>query len=353
MAKTSNVWQGMTIGLDVGDRSSCLCVLDADGEIVEESKVPTTPKAIEARFGSQQSSRVVLETGTHANWLHDALEALGHEVIVADARRLRAISDGDRKDDRRDAETLARLGRSDTRLLSPVDPRAPEARKDLEVLRARAKLVVIRTMLVNHIRGVVKSFGLRMPDCSAERLHKRALPPELSHELATMMVMLESTSAAIDAYDAKIAELVEAKYPQTAVLKQVRGVGPITSLCFVLTVGDPRRFKDTRDVGPYLGMTPKKHQSGAKDPKLRITKSGDSMMRTLLVQSAQHLLRRSSPDCDLKRFGTRLALRGGNYSKQRAVIATARKLSVLLLAMWKTGEVYEPLHASPQVKRKR
>jgi len=353
MANLSKVWQGMTIGLDVGDRSSCLCVLDADGEIVEESKVPTTPKAIEARFASQKPVRVVLETGTHANWLHDALEALGHEVIVADARRLRAISDGDRKDDRKDAETLARLGRSDTRLLSPVDPRKPEVRKDLEVLRARAKLVVIRTMLVNHMRGVVKSFGLRMPDCSAERFHKCALPSELSNELATMMAMLKSTSAAIDAYDTRITALAETKYPQTTVLKQVRGVGPITSLCFVLTVGDPGRFKDTRDVGPYLGMTPKKHQSGEKDPKLRITKSGDSMMRTLLVQSAQHLLRRSSPDCDLKRFGTRLALRGGKYSKQRAVIATARKLSVLLLAMWKNGEVYEPVRASPKAKRKR
>lgn len=353
MVNASKVWDGMTIGLDVGDHSSCLCVLDPDGEIVEESKLPTTPKAIQARFSSQKPVRIVLETGTHANWLHDALEALGHEVIVADARRLRAISDGDRKDDRKDAETLARLGRSDTRLLSPVDPRKPEVRKDLEVMRARAKLVVIRTMLVNHIRGVVKSFGLRMPDCSAESLHKRSLPSELSNELATMMVMLKSTSAAIDAYDTKITALAEGKYPQTTVLKQVHGVGPLTSLCFVLTVSDPSRFKDTRNVGPYLGMTPKKHQSGAKDPKLRITKSGDSMMRTLLVQSAQHLLRRSSPDCDLKRFGKRLALRGGKYAKQRAAIATARKLSVVLLAMWKSGEVYEPLRTSPKVKHKR
>lgn len=353
MANPSKLWRGVTIGLDVGDKSSCLCVLDADGEIIEESKIPTTPKAVEARFVKREPVRVVLETGTHANWLHDALEAMGHEVLVADARRLRAISDGDRKDDRKDAETLARLGRSDTRLLSPVDPRTPEVRKDLEVLRARGKLVVVRTMLVNHIRGVVKSFGLRMPECSAESLHKRPLPPELSNELATVMDMLKSTSEAIDAYDEKIAYLAEKKYPQTTVLRQVRGVGPITALCFVLTVGDPRRFKDTRDVGPYLGMTPKKHQSGAKDPKLRITKSGDTMMRTLLVQSAQHLLRRSSPDCDLKRFGTRLASRGGNFAKQRAVIATARKLSVLLLAMWKNGEVYEPLRANPTVKRKR
>jgi transposase len=353
MAHPIKAWHGVTIGLDVGDSSSCLCVLDADGEILEESKIPTTPKAIEARFVRRERVRVVLETGTHANWLHDALEAMGHEVVVADARRLRAISDGDRKDDRKDAETLARLGRSDTRLLSPVDPRTPDVRKDLEVLRARGKLVVVRTLLVNHIRGVVKSFGLRMPECSAESLHKRKLPMELSTELATMMEMLKSTSAAIEAYDERIAQLAETKYPQTNMLRQVRGVGPITALCFVLTVGDPRRFKDIRDVGPYLGMTPKKHQSGSKDPKLRITKSGDSMMRTLLVQGAQHLLRRSSPDCDLKRFGTRLAARGGKYAKQRAVIATARKLGVLLLALWKNGEEYEPLRVGKTVKSKR
>jgi transposase len=138
----------------------------------------------------------------------------------------------------------------------------------------------------------------------------------------------------------------------TKVLCQVSGVGPITSLCYVLTIGDPGRFTYTRDVAPYLGVTPKKHQSGEKNPKLRITKRGDSMLRTLLVQCAQHILRRSSPDCDLKRFGTRLMRKGGKHSKQRAVVATARKLSVLLLVLWKTGEVYEPLRNSPKTKRK-
>jgi transposase len=165
-----------------------------------------------------------------------------------------------------------------------------------------------------------------------------------------MMAQLKSTSAAIKAYDKKIEELAATKYPQTMVLMQVHGVAALTALCFVLLIGDPRRFKKTRDVGSFFGATPRRRQSGDSNPKLRITKSGDPMMRTLLVLGAQHILRRSSPDCDLKRFGTRIAKRGGAHAKQRAVVATARKLSVLLLSMWKTGEVYEPLRSSPKAK---
>jgi transposase len=244
------------------------------------------------------------------------------------------------------------MGRSELKLLRHVDPRSPEIRKDLEFLRARGKLVVMRTMQVNHLRGVVKSFGLRLPECSAESLHKRPLPLELQPQLETMVAMLKSTSAAIKAYDKTIEELAETKYPQTKVLMQVHGIGALTALCFVLTIGDPRRFKNTRDVGPFLGMTPRRRQSGDSNPKLRITKAGDSVMRTLLVQSAQYILRRSSPDCDLKRLGTRIAKKGGAYAKQRAVIATARRLAVVLLAMWKTGEVYDPLRCSPKTKPK-
>ena len=346
MRKNSKPWPGVTVGMDVGDRSSHLCVMDTDCEILEESKIPTTPKAIKTRFATPEPMRVVLETGTHANWLHDLLEGLGHDVIVADARQLKLISESTRKDDRRDAETLAEMGVRGSRMLNPVDPRSPEVRKDLEVMRARAMLVTVRTMLVNHIRGVVKSFGHRMPDSSSESLHKREVPAELRSELEPMMSMLESTTASIKAYEKQIADLAETKYPQTKVLEQVGGVGSITSLWYVLTIGDPSRFEDPRDVASFFGLVSGKHQSGDKDPKLRITKCGDSIGRTLLVQCAQHILRRSSPDTDLKRFGTRLIEKGGKYPKQRAAVAVARKLSVLLLVMLKTGEVYEPLRNS-------
>ena len=345
MEKVSKVWEGTTIGLDVGDRSSTVCVLDGEGEVIEESVIRTTPTSIRTRFDSRERLRVVLETGVHANWLHDELEGLGHEVIVANARRVRAISEADQKNDRSDAEQLARLGRADVRLLSPVDPRSVETRRDLEVIRARAQLVEVRTRLVNHVRGAVKPMGVRLAKCSTESFHRLELPSELAAELKPMMVLIEATSAAIEAYDEQLTALA-AKYPQAGVLRQIKGVGPVTSVCFVLTIGDPGRFKDSRQVAAYLGLTPGQRQSGESNPKQRITKSGDAMLRTLLVQGAQYILRRSSPDTALKRFGTRLAQRGGKGSKPRAVVATARKLSVLLLALWKSGELYEPLRGS-------
>lgn len=342
MNKPSKMWEGVTIGLDVSDRDSKVCVLDEDGEVIEESVIRTSRRSIQSRFKGRERLRVVLETGVHANWLHDELESLGHEVIVANARRVRAISEADYKNDRSDAEQLARLGRADVRLLSPVDPRSVEIRKDLEVMRARDQLVKVRTKLVNHARGASKSMGMILPKCSTESFHRLALPRELALELAPMMELIRSTSAAIEAYDEQLAGLAK-KYPQAGALRQVKGVGPITSVCYVLTIGDPKRFEDSRQVAAYLGLTPGQKQSGASDPKQRITKSGDRMLRSLLVENAQYILRAKSPDTALKRFGLRLARRGGKGAKQRAVVATARKLSVLLLALWKSGEVYEPL----------
>jgi transposase len=343
--KVSKVWDGITIGLDVGDRASTVCVLDEDGDVIEESVIRTTRRSVQSRFGGRERMRVVLETGAHANWLHDELEGLGHEVVVANARRVRSICEADKKNDRSDAEQLARLGRADVRLLSPVDPRSVQTRKDLEVMRARAHLVAVRTRLINHVRGAVKPMGAQLPKCSTESFHKLELPRELSAELKPMMQMIQATNAAIEAYDLQILALAE-KYPQAEVLRQVKGVGPLTSACYVLTIGDPGRFKDSRQVAAYLGLTPGQRQSGASDPQQRITKSGDSMMRTLLVECAKYILRRSSPDTALKRFGTRLAQRDGKGSKQRAAVATARKLSVLLLALWKSGEVYEPMRGA-------
>jgi transposase len=343
--KPSKTWQGKTIGLDVSDRDCTVCVLDEDGEVIEESVIRTTRRSIQSRFSGRERLRVVLETGVHANWMHDELEGLGHEVIVANARRVRSICEADQKNDRSDAEQLARLGRADVRLLSAVDPRTVEVRKDLEVMRARDQAVKVRTKLVNHVRGAVKSMGTRLPKSSTEAFHRLELPSELAMELKPLMELIRSTSAAIEAFDEQLAAL-EKKYPQAGALRQVKGVGPITSVCYVLTIGDPKNFKDSRQVAAYLGLTPGQKQSGASDPKQRITKSGDRMLRTLLVENAQYILRAKSPDSALKRFGLRLARRGGKGAKARAVVATARKLSVLLLALWKTGEVYEPLRGA-------
>jgi transposase len=346
MRKDSKLVAGCTVGLDVGDHRSSICVLDEGGEVIETGEIATTRPAIRSRFGGRNHMRVVLETGTHANWLDEELKLLGHEVIVANARKLRAISTADCKSDRKDAEVLARLGRSDPKLLSPVNPRSEDVRKDLLLVRARAVLVAQRTLLVNYVRGSVKPFGLRMPDKSTESFHKLALPKQLSHALTPMMQLLKAITEQIAAYEEQIKELGQGKYPQTSRMQQVPGVGSITSAAYVLTIADPNRFKRARDVGPYLGLAPKKHQSGKSNPQLGITKSGDTMMRTLLVQCAQHILRKSSPDTHLKRFGLRLARKGDKISKRKAVVAVARKLGVLLLALWKSGEEYDPLRGS-------
>jgi transposase len=336
----------LTIGVDLGDRTSRICVLDAQGEIVEEASIATSAVGFGRKFAVLPRSRVVIETGAHANWVHDLLKRVGHEVIVANARKVRAISANERKSDTRDARMLARLGRADIRLLEPVAVRPEQERQDLVVIRARAALVETRTALVNSMRGMAKSSGHRLPKCSTASLHKRAVDGTLASALRPLLKLLGQLTAAIDAYDKQIEALSRKRYPQTARLTQVKGVGTLSALAFVLVIGDPQRFKDGRNAGAYLGLVPRRDQSGDKDPQLRISKTGDRMMRTLLVQCAHHILGRFGADSDLRRFGERIAARGGKSAKKRAVVATARKLAVLLFALLRTGAAYEPLKNS-------
>src|SRR5215831_9386978 len=149
----------LTIGLDLGDRSSFYCVLDAAGEITLEQKLPTTPDGMKQAFGKMQRCRIAMETGTHSPWVSRLLTALGHEVIVAHAQNVRLIVKSRRKDDRMDARTLARLARIDPELLSPVQHRSAQAQLHLTEIRARAVLVSARTALINAARGLVKSYG--------------------------------------------------------------------------------------------------------------------------------------------------------------------------------------------------
>jgi transposase len=340
------------VGIDVGDKHSQVCVLDAKGEVIEESKIRTTPEAVGRRFSSMAATRVALETGTHSNWIADQLRSLGHEVVVANARKLRAIYQSDRKDDRTDAQMLARLARADPRLLSPIQTRSASMRRDLSLMRSRSALVEARTKLVNHARGMVKSAGGRLRSCSAESLHKLELPLDLRAALTPVFAVIEAMTAQIRAFDKQVVKLGRESYPHTALLRQVKGVGPAVSLCYVLTLEDPVRFKKSRDVGAYLGMVPRRAQSGASDPQLRISKAGDGMLRSLLVQSAHYILGPFGPDCDLRRFGEHIAQGGGKSAKRRALIAVARKLAVLLHRLWRTAEVYEPLRANTKHRRR-
>jgi len=280
------------------------------------------------------------------------LYAFGHEVIVAKPRNVRLIGENTRKEDRLDARTLARLARIDPNLLSPVRHRGAEAQAHLAVIRARQVLVRMRTALVNAARGLTKSFGERLRKCGTAQvgpLLAAELSPEIRAAVAPLLAEVEALNQRITAYDRQIEQLAQEHYPEVARLQQVNGVGTLIALTFVLTVDDPNRFRRSRDVGCYLGLRPGRRNCGKSQPQMHISKEGDSCVRTLLVQGAHYILGPFGRDCDLRRWGLKLAERGGKNAKKRAITAVARKLAVLLHKLWVSGEVYDPLRNSNQV----
>lgn len=341
----------VTAGLDVGDRSSRYCVLDATGGRIEEGRVRTTEPALRRTFTGRERARIALEVGTHSPWVSRVLAECGHEVIVANPRKLRLVYENDRKTDRTDAEYLARLARLDPKLLAPVRHRGATAQADLALLRARAALVDARTDLINHVRGAVKAVGGRIPRCATECFARKAeahIPEALEAALLPVCDTIAWLSEQIEEQERWIEELAEVEYPVTILLRQVSGVGLLTALCYVLTLEDPTRFRRSRQVGPYLGLVPRKRDSGSSKPQLRTTKAGDPMLRRLLVQAAHHILGPFGPETDLRIWGLKLAERGGKNAKKRAIVAVARKLAVLLHSLWVTAEVYEPLRHHPE-----
>ena len=338
----------MTAGLDIGDKYSYLCLIDTEsGEVVEEGRLRTNPKAFRRRFASEQPMRIAIEAGTHSPWVSRLLEECGHEVLVANARKLRLIYANKRKTDEMDAENLARLARVDPKLLYPLKHRGQECQAHMTIVRSREALVGTRTQLVNHVRGTVKSFGGRLPKCPARSFHKRAsehIPEALLAALGPILEQIGSLTERIRQYDRQLEAISKEHYPETDLLRRVEGIGPLTALTFVLTLEDPHRFEKSRSVGAYLGLVPATDRSGDSDPQKRISKEGDQMLRKLLVSSAHYILGPFGSDSDLRRHGEKIASRGGKNSKKRAAVAVARKLSVLLHRLGVTGEIYDPLY---------
>ena len=328
--KTKRVQESVTIGMDLGDRTSRYCILGSEGEILREGQVQTSKAGMMETFGSLGRARIAIEVGT----------------IVANPRQVKLITESSRKDDRLDAQTLARLARIDPQLLRPIQHRSEVAQTALTVIRVRAALIAVRTSLVNTARGLAKAMGERLPKCDADQmgvLRAESLPPKLRQLLEPLLKEVESLTEKIKDSDREIEQIARKDYPETALLQQVGGVGPLIALTFVLTIDNKNRFQKSRDVGCYIGLRPKRSDSGQRQPQLRITKEGDPYLRTMLVQGAHYILSRRGPDTDLKRWGLRLAERGGKRAKKKAVVAVARKLSILLHRLWVTGEVYEPL----------
>jgi len=333
----------LTIGIDLGDEYSEVCVLDLEGEVSEEGRVKTSEAAFHRRFARLEPCRTVLEVGTHSPWVSRLLQSLGHECLVANPSALH--KKGRKKSDKVDAEKLARWGRSDPEMLAPIQHAGAEIQADMAIVHSRRSLVEARTKLINRARGLVKSYGGRLPKCDADYFAGKVrpyVPSELEPAVEPLLQSIALLTEQVKTLEEQIEALATDKHGHaTAPMRQVKGVGPITSLTYALTIRDPERFSRSRQVGPYLGLTRRQDQSGDSDREHSISKAGNVYLRRLLVQSAHHILERG-PDTDLKRWGLGKAA-GGQRAKRRAVVAVARKLAVLLHHLWLTGEVYEPL----------
>jgi transposase len=332
----------MTVGIDIGDRYSRYCVLQ-HAEVIEEGRVRTEAEALRRHFAGEERTRIAMECGTHSPWISRLLEELGHEVIVANARKVESISGNESKSDRYDAEQLARLADYDPKLLYGVRHRSAERQRDLMLIQARATLVRSRTMIINTVRALVKSAGKRLPRSSSESFAVQAraqMPAELASLLGPLVEQVAALTAQIARMEKQIEELVN-KYPEIRILRTAPGVGALVAATYVLTLNGADAAVHSRSAGAFLGLRPRRQQSGDYDPQCRITKSGNTYLRSLLIQSAHYVLGRFGPDTALRRWGLRLAASGGKRAKKRAVVAVARKLAVILHCLWRTGQNYQ------------
>ncbi len=334
------------IGLDLSDQTGTYVVVSAEGRVIEDGKLKLTERGLARALGLRPAARIAIEVGTHSPWVSRRLTEMGYEVTVANPRQVKLIARGPRKNDRLDAENLARLLRFDPGLLRPIHHRGPTAQADLAILRSRALLVQARTSLINSARSQVKAAGQRLPKCSTDSFHSkvdREIPEILKPALGPVLESIGVLTGQIRELERRL-EKVAVAYPETTILRQIKGVGLLTSLCFVLTLEESERFDRSRAVGSFLGLTTRQYDSGQSQPQLRITKAGDPFLRRLLVQSAQYILGPFGEDCDLRRWGFKLAGDGKNQiRKNKAVVAVARKLAVLLHHLWLTRAPYEPL----------
>jgi transposase len=338
------------IGLDLADVKSDWAGLDESGGVVRHERVTTSEGELRRVFGAISPTTIVMEVGTHSGWVERVLRSLGHETIVANARRVALIHRNKRKNNRIDAEFLARLGRADKQLLFPIRHRAAEAQADLTVLRSRDVLVRCRTALINHVRGMCKTFGVRLPKCSAEAFVVRSsaeVPKALCESVNIVLDQIAALTGKIRTFDKNITAMTK-RHPAARVVAQIAGVGELTALAYVLTIEDPHRIVRSRSAGAYFGLVPGTDDSGEKHEQRRITKEGDRFCRRLLVTAAQYILGPFGKDSDLKRHGEAIAARGGKNAKKRAVVAVARKLAVVMHRLWIRNDTYVPLYNAAQ-----
>ena len=344
-----------TIGADVSDRTTKICVMTkAEGgerRIVVETTCATTKAGFEEALSKfDRSWPVVFETGTHCRWMDRLFKEMGFKTIVGNPGKIPSITKSNTKNDRNDARELARLAIADPAMLHPVFLRDEVYQQMLRFHHARNMLISQRTQTINQIRGFAKSMGHRIECSSTEKFHelsKADWPRELEECAWPLMGVLKTVNLKIKAYDRLIERLAERPEfkPMVERVREVYGVGVIGSTVFVAAIGGrPDRFDHARDVGPYLGMTPKQDQSGDDDKQLHITHAGADIVRATLVECAGVVMMSNAKDTDLKLKGLRIAMHGGGIAKKKAKVAVARALAVTMLALLKDPErEYVPL----------
>jgi transposase len=333
---------GTYVGLDVSLKETSVCILRDDGTCVFEGKVASEPRSI-ARLIRKQAPdavRVGLESGPTSAWLTHALTAEGLPTVCLDARHAQAVlSVRPNKSDPGDARGLAEMVR--VGWFRAVQVKSMTSHERRALLIARHQLVGMRVQMDNQVRGILKTFGLFVGECHGQigqRVRTLAKGrPELDGVVTAMLVVRDSLVQQIAELDRVIRRLVKGD-DTVRRLMSVPGVGPVVSLAFMSTIDDPQRFSRARDVGAYLGLTPKRYQSGELDLAGRISKCGDGFMRTCLYEAAGVLLTKVKRWSALKAWGVRLMKRVG---AKKAKVAVARKLAIILFCMWKDGTEFQ------------
>lgn len=328
-------------GIDLHQMETEICVVDEDASVIERSRIKTSRKSLTRRFDGQARMKVVMEAGGSSPWVSRLIEEMGHEVVVCAPRRVRLIAESTMKTDEIDAEVLARLVRMDEGFLGRVTHRSESAQLQRGLLTTRTALVKARSKWVHTARGIMRSFGYRVPIVSTSLFHKRCaeveMPDELRAVVQPLLNQVEHVTTEIKNLEERL-ETIAKQDPVVQHLQKVPGVGLIVSLYFVFSIDDPDRFQHSRDVAAFFGLRPSFRASGDVQQYGRITKEGDSEMRRLLIQAAHGVMNSRKPS-SLQNWAVRLAARRG---KKKALVALARKIAVLMHHLWVTGEVFQP-----------
>ncbi|MBD9529947.1 IS110 family transposase [Paracoccus sp. PAR01] len=331
------------VGLDVSQKETAVCVVDEYGRVIFEGRARSDPGALAAILAKKAplAERVGFETGAMSSWLWHELKRIGLPVVCIGARHAHAVLSGRmNKSDENDARGLAELVRIGWYREVAVKSEASQLVRALLV--ARSRLVAIRRDLENQVRSMLKEYGLIIPRAIAGQFRRRVI--ELTGDehilwavLLPLLLVHDHVCSELEGLDRQIREMARTD-ETTRRLMTIPCIGVVTALTFRHTIDDPSRFRSAASVGAYLGLTPRRRQSGEMDTTGHVSRWGDRLLRAYLFEAASVLLHRTKRWCALKAWGLRLDKRNG---MKKAQVAVARKLTVILHCIWVDGTSFE------------